>query len=179
MGAANAAVFAELLDIAVRVHMQMSRRGSLGPNEMRFKVRMFMHLQYATNFGVLHVGGPAMRAFAAAVDTFGVANVPGFRLSRESKDQKYTRSQRKVNSGPVCEEVQVTKPMTGCFRCPLPGHYANDKKFHPYDADGKRPPITDEDKKGILARIEAADRTSEEKAYERAQVKRYWLQHPL
>ena len=119
-----------------------------------------------------------MRAFAAAVDTFGIANVPGFRQSKETKDQKYVRPQRKSNTA-VCEEVQVTKQPTGCFRCPLPGHYANDKKFHPVDADGNRAPVTEADKKGILARIDAADRTPEEKAYERAQVKRYWSQHPL
>ena len=57
VGVANAAAFSELLGIAVRAHTQMSRRGTLGPGEIRFKVRAFMHLQHATNRKVLHTSG--------------------------------------------------------------------------------------------------------------------------
>ena len=179
VGAANAAVFTELLDIAVRVHMQMSRRGTLGTDEIRFKVRMFMHLQYATNYRVLHVGGPAMRAFEAAVDTFGAARVPRFRATKKDPDRKFHRSARFCEPVDDTSGVQLGRQATGCYLCPATDHYASNLKFHPRDANGKRKPVSSEDKKGIMARIDAADRTAEEKAFERTQVKQYWVRHGL
>ena len=56
----------------------MLRRGTLGLNEIRFQVRMYLDLQYATNHGVLHTGSGAMQAFENAVDSFGIAKVPRF-----------------------------------------------------------------------------------------------------
>ena len=179
VGAANAAVFTELLDIAVRVHMQMSRRGTLGNNEIRFKIRMFMHLQYATNYRVLHVGGPAMRAFEAAVDTFGASRVPQFRNLKNKNERKFPRTARFCAEVDDSSAVQIGRPATGCYLCPATDHYASNLKFHPRDANGKRKKVSPEDKKAIMARIETADRTPEEKAFEKTQVKQYWVRHAL
>lgn len=57
----NAAFFQALMDIAIRAHDQQSRRGAPGPGEISFKVRMYMHIQYATNLKVLHTGASAAR----------------------------------------------------------------------------------------------------------------------
>ena len=177
---ANAAVFTELVDIAVRVHMQMSRRGTLGNKEIRFKTRMYMHLQHATNTRVLFVGGPAMRAFAAAVDSFGVAKVPRFKLLREVTSRSTGSRAFGRKSEMFCEEVQAVKPLTGCFLCPATDHWANDKKFHPRGADGKRQPVSAADKKAIMARVDNADHlTSDEKTAEKQQVREYWTRHNL
>ena len=179
VGVANAAVFTELIDIAVRVHLQMSRRGTLGAGEIRFKVRMYMHLQYATNYRVLHTGGPAMRAFAAAVDTFGVSKVPRFRIGHDTFVRPTGSKTGGSKSFKSTNDAQVVRPPTGCWKCPAPDHWANDPKFHPRSADGKRAPVSQADKTAILARIEASQRSAEEKLAEKQQVQQYWLKHGL
>lgn len=57
----NATFFQTLWDIAIRTHDQMSRKVTLGPGEIRYKVRMFMYTQYVTNMGVSHTGASGMR----------------------------------------------------------------------------------------------------------------------
>ena len=170
---ANSPVFTELIDIAVRVHTQMTRRNTLGRNEIRFQVRMYMHLQYASNCLVLHTGGPAMRAFAAAVDTFGVAKVPRFTASGTASGYRY---QTRAKCPPVSSEGKpVVMPRSGCYRCPAPDHWASDANFHPKGEDGKRPPITAADKKGIMARVDNDSKMSaEEKRQEKAKIQEYW-----
>ena len=182
VGAANAAMFHELLDIAVRTHGQMLRRGTLGVNEIRFQVRMYLHLQYATNHCVLHTGASAMRAFEDAVDSFGVAKVPRFKLKIRSTgadrsaqygtlSRKYTPANKKTST--------AIKPVSGCWRCPATDHYANDPKFHPKPASGKQPPLSDDVKKAIMDRIDASSLSAELKQKEKTDVKKFWAQHSL
>ena len=113
------------------------------------------------------------------MDTFGVAKVPRFKVPQESKGRYSARGSGSASSVGEQNDMQVTTQCTGCFRCPAPDHRANDVRFHPRGPDGKRAPITDADKKGILARIEASRKTAAEKVTEREQVKEYWLRHPL
>ena len=179
---ANAAMFLELSDIAVKTHMQMMRRGTLGVNEERYKVRMYMHLQHATNSGILYTGQSAMRAFEAAVDIFGAAKVPRF-----GKKQKPTSLREQFNAGAGRKgggarkqpEATATPQSTGCWLCPASDHYASDPKFHPRTADGKRPPVSVESKKAIFERIDASSLSAELKHAEKTQVKKYWAQHSL
>ena len=178
-GVANAPVFAELMDIAVKTHWQMSRRGTLGPSEIRFKVRMYLHLQYATNYKVLHTGAGAMRAFEASVDTFGMAKVPSFRrlLRGGGKTQPSFAAGR--GGGPKTpKKPSPTAPTSGCWRCSASDHYASDKKFHPTSADDS-PPLTAETKKAIMDRIESSSLSSSDKESERTRVQKYWSQHSL
>ena len=178
---ANAAMFLELSDIAVKTHMQMMRRGTLGYNEERYKVRMYMHLQHATNSGVLYTGQSAMRAFEASVDVFGLAKVPRF-MSRKNYpvgDGKPHRPGPRKGGAGKKPEVTVTTPATGCYLCAASDHYASDPKFHPRGPDGKRPPVSAETKKAIFARIDASSLSAELKHAEKTQVKKYWAQHSL
>ena len=178
VGVANAAMFTELLDIAVRTHSQMLRRGSLGPNELRFKVRMYLHLQYATNYRVLHTGAGAMRAFEAAVDTFGVAKVPRFRVKMAGGTPRRTpQATGDRNATPF--KRNVVSSFTGCWLCPAADHMANDPKFHPKSADGKRSPLSADTKQAIFDRIDASSNSAELKHAEKTQVKKYWSQHSL
>ena len=179
VGAANAAMFHELLDIAVRTHGQMVRRGTLGHNEIRFQVRMYLHLQYATNYKVLHTGPGAMRAFEGAVDSFGVAKVPRFRLSARSTDTAVQYASTARKSTPIPRKANVLKPVSGCWLCPAPDHYASDKKFHPKPASGKRPALAAEVKQAIMDRIDASSLSAELKLKEKTDVKKYWTQHSL
>ena len=178
---ANAAMFLELSDIAVKTHMQMMRRGTLGVNEMRYKVRMYMHLQHATNSGILYTGQSAMRAFEAAVDVFGVAKVPRFLSARPTslRQQFNPNAGKKRGAAHKQPEATAAPPSTGCWLCPAADHYASDPKFHPRMADGKWPPVSTENKKAIFERIDASSLSAELKHAEKTQVKKYWAQHSL
>ena len=182
VGAANAVFFSELLDIAVKTHGQMQRRGTLGPNEIRFQVRMYLHLQYATNHKILHTGASAMRAFEAAVDTFGAAKISGFRekLRGFGGDGagRYVPAGNKAGGGPK-KGTPSAKPLSGCYLCEASDHYASDEKFHPKPADGKRPPLSAEKKKAILDRVENSGLSADEKVTEKARVRKYWAQHGM
>ena len=180
VGAVNAVFFQKLLDIAVRTHGQMVRRGTLGVNEIRFQVRMYLHLQYATNYKVLHTGASAMRAYEAAVDTFGAAKVPKFRRkSRGVGGDGAGYSGNKFGSGGKKGGSGLKQPVSGCWLCPASDHYASDPQFHPRPADGKRAPLSAEKKKAIVARVDASSLTADEKKAEKASMRKYWAQHSL
>ena len=178
VGVANAAFFMELLDMAVKVHQQMVRRGTLGADEIRFEIRMYLHLQYACNYGVMFTGASACRAFEMAVDSFGTAKVPRFRkLMKHASDGR--SGARGAGKGGGYKTPVTAKPASGCYLCPASDHYANDPKFHPLPADGKRAPVSADKKKAILARIDNSSLSVEEKTAEKAQVRKYWSQHSL
>ena len=137
----------------------MLRRGTLGPGEIRFQVRMFLHLQYATNHCVLHTGAGAMRAFENAVDSFGVAKVPRFKSKARSlamnPSSQHAAVSRKSTSASKKSSTPL-KPLSGCWLCPAPDHYASDVKFHPKPADGKRTPLSADVKHAIYTYLTAA-----------------------
>ena len=75
---AKAAALGELIDIALRVHKTMERFGELGADSIRFKARMYLHLQHMTTHRILHASAIAMAVFSDATDPF-VARLPGQR----------------------------------------------------------------------------------------------------
>ena len=141
--------------------------GNLGKNEIRFKARMFLHLQYACQYRVVHANAIAMTVFEDATDPF-VSRLPG-----QSKAAA-TRSSFKCT--PVTENNSSMS--SGCWLCPAADHWCNDRRFHPL-VDGKHEPITNEVKEAILKRIETSDRSQSLKSAERKAAKRYWSQHGL
>ena len=180
VGVANAVMFYELLDIAVKAHDQMRRRGTLGPEEIRFQIRMYLHTQHATNHGVLYTGASAMRAFESAVDTFGIAKVPRYRsLYRNGGGERGAGRSAGRNAAGYNKSTSPVKPVSGCYLCEAADHYANDPKFHPRLANGKHASISEDKKKAIIARIEKSALSAEEKTAEKAQVRKYWSQHSL
>ena len=66
----TSSALAELMDIALRVHQSMERTETAGADGIRFQVRMYLHLQFASRHRVLHTGAAAMLVFRGAVDDF-------------------------------------------------------------------------------------------------------------
>ena len=153
--------------MAVRVYNNMSRRGTLGVNEFRFSVRMYMSLQYATNEMVLHVGTPAMRVMNNNIDEFAALRITKSKPAAKSSAQ------------PLGKGKKATKRHSGCYLCPSTTHQAWDLKFHPRNPDGSRKKVQADVKEKILQRIKGSDATDAEKATERAEVERYWAQYAL
>ena len=180
--AVNAAALGELLDIALRTYMRMQRLGELGPNDIRFKAQMYMHLQYMSTHRVLHSGAIAATVYADAVDNF-VARLPN-----HVKQQSYTNNFNGTKNGrtPVRSETNGrggkksgASPVSGCYLCPATDHYSNDTRFHPLLPDGTHEKLSDEQKSKILDRIDNAALSSSVKAAEKENVRRYWSQHKL
>ena len=165
VAAANAAFFAELSSMAVRVYNNMSRRGLLGTDEFRFSVRMYMSLQIATNDQVLHVGNSALRYLDSCVDEFIAL--------------RKLKPKAAASSGAQSRSFKPRRAHSGCYLCPAADHQAWDPKFHPRDENGARKKVSDEDKAAILQRIQDSNASASDKADETAEVKRYWAQHSL
>ena len=168
VAAENAVVFAELMDIAIRAFNEYENAGTLGKDEIRFSVRMYLHLQYATNNGVLHTGTSAVRAYKDAVDTFGLAKISNFR-SKTTNVPRVTR---------VGAQAQWARnPLAGCYLCPSAEHYVSDEKIHPRNADGSRQRVPEDVKQQILQRVDNVTASEHEKAVEKKKIKDYWTKH--
>ena len=173
--AVNGAFFVELGGIAVRVYNSLKRRKTLGVDEIRFQVRMFIQLQYATNELVLHTGTQALRVFDDVVDEFAELKslYPATASSKASSTQE--RQQNRAKS----YAKKPAKHHSGCYLCPSSSHQAWDERFHPRGADGKRQKVHDDVKAQIMQRIDNSSRTQSQKDEEKADVKRYWQQYSL
>ena len=77
--ACTAVALGELLDIAVRVERNYRRRGIMGPNDIRFKAHMYLHLQYASILRTVFVRASALAAFEGACKCIGRAEAPTLR----------------------------------------------------------------------------------------------------
>ena len=169
--AVNAVFFSELGDIAVRTYNSMARRGTLGEGEIRFKVRMFMQTQLATNTCVLHTSPAALNVFTNCVDEFIALHADTVTEFKRIRAKKSTASSAK--------QASAAKDHTGCYLCPSATHQAWDTNFHPRNPDGSRPKVSAEDKKKIIQRIQASSKSTQEKAEEEATVRAYWAKHSL
>ena len=166
VAAANAAFFSELSAMAVRVYNNMARRNTLGTDEFRFSVRMYMSLQLATNDLILHVGSAALRFLSDSVDEFIALRIPDSAQSTAKTTTSTAKSKpRRVTSG--------------CWLCPAEDHLAWDPKFHPRNSDGSRQPVSEENKKLILQRVQTKHTSAADKAKETADIKRYWSEFNL
>ena len=170
----------KLSEIAIRVHDMMFRAKTLGDNNMRFQVRMYMHLEYMSETGTLHVGPQAMVTFRDAIDVFGM-KVPGFVVdltgglvctpvaaspTKGASASKGKKTARFRSSG--------NKPKFGCWLCPSMDHYVT-KESHP-----TREKLSDVMKSSILTRIDYCKQFPEaEREAEKKRVREYWVKHKL
>ena len=181
---ANAAALGELMDIALRVYRTMERLGELGPGNVRFKARMYLHLQHMTTHRVLHASAIAMTVFSDATDSF-VARLPGQQMAPRRAPAAVRRAPA-ASSSTACTPVsksastpKAKKPLFGCYLCTATDHFANDTRFHPLLPDGTIPKLTAAQKRAIIDRIEASNLSAALKATEKENVRRYWSQHSL
>ena len=172
VAAANAAVFLELSDIAVRAYNAMQRRNQLGKDQIRFKVRMYMQVQMATNDLVLHTSASALRVFDSWVDDFAAMKIPAYKMGNSAAKPWQRKSQYFTSQAAAQSSA---KPLSGCWLCPSKEHYASDKSAHPARPDS----LTDETKNAILARIDASTNSDADKKSEKEKVRAYWSQHSL
>ena len=82
--AANTAALGEMMDVGIRTYRKMNRLGELGPDDIRFKARMYLHLQYMCEHRVFHASAMAMTVFADATDPF-VARIPGHSVAKKQR----------------------------------------------------------------------------------------------
>ena len=184
---ATVAALMELMDIAIRVQGIYERTGTLGPGEIRFQARMYMHLQYACRTRVLQVNASAMQAFNSAVDHF-IARFPASLLQQaiapsagatagSGPQSVAARMLAASTSAAVALNIGNRGPTTGCYRCPEPDHYANDERFHPQAT--RKEKLSKETKAAIMARVDAAPISIKAKNAEKEAIKAYWAQHSL
>ena len=168
--AANAAALGVLMDIALRVYKTMERLGELGPEEIRFKARMYIHLQHMSVHRVLHASAIANTVFADATNAF-VARLPAY---KKMKKDMYGGLRK-----PPVDQNKLKQPVSGCYLCTATDHYSNDTRFHPLLPDGTREKVPEKMKKAILERIDKSNLAAAVKASEKEKVQSYWLQHSL
>ena len=177
--AVNAAALDMLMDIGLRTYRILERMDELGPDSIRFKAKMYLHLQYMCMHRVLHASAIADTVFMDAVDPF-IVRLPG-----QSKFRRYRYTTSPVStpspSGPTPRKptFKTVPPLSGCYRCPATDHYANDTRFHPVLPDGTQEKVSDADKAAILKRVEKSDLSEAVKAAEKDKVRQYWAQHGL
>ena len=171
--AANAAALGELMDVALRVYRTQERMGELGVNGIRYKARMYLHLQYMSTYRVMHTSAVAMTVFSDATDVF-VARLPAFKR-RPQYDRLPTSKAPRHAAAPA----QAKLPLISCYKCASASHRASNTKFHPVNADGSKDKVSAETRKAILAIIDKSNQPEDVKTSERENVKRYWSQHCL
>ena len=164
----------ELVDIAIRLHRHMTRLGTLGQNEVRFKARMFLHLQVATMKRVVYTGASAMAVFKEATEVFmtrlpnsSVATPSAGAVSRAKKE-----SHDKYQAG--SPKKSFAKPKSGCWLCVSADHYCSDRTHHPLDAAGNHKMPSAQVKKAILQRVENSPHPVDWKEAEKKRVKDFW-----
>ena len=169
----------ELMDIAIRLHRHMQLLGTLGPNETRFQMRMYLHLQYATVHRVLHVSGNAMGVFKEATEVFLARLDPGTKA--KSTISRTPRTPTAASPGATPKRPRArgntrrqSAPTFGCYLCPARDHYCNDRKFHPLLPSGKYAGLSKDKKAAVLARIDAPNASADEKASEKKTVRDFW-----
>jgi hypothetical protein len=141
---------------------------------------MYLHLQVASHSRVLYTGSNAMAAFERATDLF-VARLPASAFQPPRRVPRVAA--RVADPTAACAPVQTESsrggPVSGCWLCPAPDHYCNDKRFH-VKVNGRYKKISKSDKEAILDRIAGtATWSSEAKAEETRKVKDFWSQHSL
>ena len=154
--------------------------GSLGLGEMRFKARMFLHLQNATMKRVVHTSAFAMTVFKEATEVFMT------RLPRSAFTDALTPSRRKKfdadekSQASACTPVKLSKareygmPKSGCYLCADTDHYCSDRSKHPLNAEGKHRQPSAEVKRAIMRRIDNATASTGWKLAEKKRVREFW-----
>ena len=176
--AVNAAAIGELMDVCLRTHRTMERLGELGPDSIRFKARMYLHLQYMCTHRVFHASAIAMMVFADVADPFA-AWLPARRGINRQRHVCAAAATSVVSSYRK-PAVKIVPPISGCYKCPAKDHYANDTRFHPLLPDGSQEKLSDETKAVMMRRIiDTSTLLAAVKAVEKDKVRQYWSQHKL
>ena len=174
--AANAVAIGELMDVGLRTYRTMERLNELGTDNIRFKARMYLHLQCMSTYRVFHASAIAMTVFSDATDPF-VARLPA---QRGYKGRQHSPSPAtSASEGRKYTPRKDVSPVSGCYKCAATDHYANDERFHPLREDGSHEKVPEEEKAAIMERIDKSTLSAALKAAEKEKVRRYWAQHKL
>ena len=177
--AVNAAAIGELFDITLRTYMRMERLSELGPDNIRFKVQMYMFLQYMSTHRVLHTGAIAATVYADAVNNF-VAKIPKYaRTKQDGHGGAGSGTGGNKGFGGKKPPPKNGLPVSGCYLCTATDHYSNDTQFHPLLPDGSHEKLSNEKKTAILDRVDKSALSSAVKSAEKKKVQEYWSQHKL
>ena len=182
------AALGELLDIALRVERQYRRMGTMGPNDIRYKAHMYLHLMYACLYRLVFVRANALSAFERATDAF-VSRLPAsaFVASVSGQQRAEAMARRKVASShnhTVTSSVASTgassyvMPQAGCYLCPAADHYCNNELFHP-KVNGQYPKVPKATKAAILKRVRESGHDAATKAEQEKTIKDFWSRHSL
>ena len=178
----------ELLDIALRIEREYRRMGMMGPNDVRYKAHMYLHLQYASLHRLVFVRANALSAFERATDAF-VSRLPasaftealtGQQRSQVALRRKATTARRHTGPSPssTARVSNFAVPQAGCYLCPAADHYCNDERFH-QKVNGQYPKVTKAMKAVILRRVRESDVDDETKAEREKTIKDFWSRHSL
>ena len=157
----SADAISALQDMAISEYSILERADRLGTNNIRFKRRMWAHLQYACTYRLVFCGAMGANVFRNHIRERypDVATTP----SKVGKRRKYKGS-------PKSARKFRQPPRNGCWRCPATDHYAANCPVR-----GQRDEIPASVQKQILARIaNDLSMSAAEKKKEVADVKNYW-----
>ena len=170
----NSVALNELVDIAIRLHRHMSRLGTLGQNEVRFKSRMFLHLQVATMKRVVYTGASAMAVFKEATEVF-MTRLPKS-ASSTTVDSATSRAKKANHDRYQSDSPKKTfaKPKSGCWLCASADHYCSDRARHPVDASHMHKMPSAQVKKEIFQRVDNSPHPVDWKDAEKKRMKDFW-----
>ena len=178
----SAAALNELMDIAIRIYRQMTRLGTLGPGEVRFKARIFLHLHIMTVQRVMYTGAAAMSVFKSATEVF-MTRLPASAFD-DSSPVRSPKKPKPTASSPAspaaCSPVSTSRksawstPKWGCYVCGATDHYCSNRSIHPLESGAKYPKVSDAIKKKMLARVDASVLTADKKEKEKKKLKDFW-----
>ena len=166
---ATAAALCELVDIAVRTERNYRRMGTMGPNDVRFKAHMYLHLQYACIHRMVFVRARVLAAFELATDPF-VARLPA---SAVKTSRTFGKSQSSTSA-----RQQTTTSTTFCYLCGSTSHLCNDEGVHPKE-NGEYAKLSQQEKDKVLECIQQTDVPSTTKTSFTKKVKDFWSRHSL
>ena len=158
----SADAISALQDLAISEYTILERAERLGTNNIRFKRRMWAHLQYACTYRLVFCGAMGANVFRNHIRERypEVASTASKAGTRRKYRRSPSRSPRKFKQ----------PPRNGCWRCPSPDHYAANCPVR-----GQRDVVPASVQKQILARIaNDASMSAAEKKKEVADVKNYW-----
>ena len=161
----------------------MDRLGTLGPNESRFKARMFMHLQVATMRRVVYTSESAMAVFKEATEVF-MTRLPRSAFASAATSASPARSARlpgnRSTASPSKSQSAAARspsfgmPQSGCYLCTATDHYCSDRTKHPLNQDGMHAKVPPKVQQKILARINNSTMSADWKKAEKQRVRDFW-----
>ena len=167
----------ELTDRAILLHRHMSLLKTLGPADIRFKARMYLHLQLATTNRVVYTSASAMSVFKEATEVF-MARLPRslFVPEQPTSPTRAKQAHDKYAPSPAKPTLknEYGMPRSGCYLCAATDHYCSNRTFHPLDSNNKHKKVPQNVQQAIMARIDNSPSSTEWKAAEKKRVRDFW-----